>query len=103
MEVIGQNGCSNAFSCELEDWFHILGSDRAPRIEEWAGLPLRAEKNIEQLLELLAENNAQATFFCLGWMAERLPHVVRRCRQAGHEIGSHGYGHVLAYEVGPEA
>jgi len=103
MEVIGQRRCSNAFSCELEDWFHILGSERAPRIEAWSGLPLCAEKNVERLLQLLEDNNAQATFFCLGWMAERMPHVVRRCQRAGHEIGSHGYGHVLAYEAGVKA
>jgi polysaccharide deacetylase family protein (PEP-CTERM system associated) len=103
MEAAGQDERINAFSCELEDWFHILGTDKAPKIEDWPGLPLCAEKNTERLLELLEKNNAQATFFCLGWMAEHLPHVVRRCQQAGHEIGSHGYGHLLAYEAGPKA
>jgi polysaccharide deacetylase family protein (PEP-CTERM system associated) len=103
MEVADQDGRINGFSCELEDWFHILGTDRAPGIGEWPGLPLCAEKNVERLLELLAETGARATFFCLGWMAEQMPAVVRRCQQAGHEIGSHGYGHVLAYEAGPRA
>jgi len=101
MEVTGQQRCDNAFSCELEDWFHILGSDKVPRIDQWSALPLCAERNIERLLELLEANEARGTFFCLGWMAERMPHVVRRCQQAGHEIGSHGYAHVLAYEAGP--
>jgi len=90
----------NTFTCELEDWFHILDSDTVPRIGEWARLPLCAEKNTYRLLELLAENNAKATFFCLGWMAERMPQVIRRCQEAGHEIGSHGYGHLLANRVG---
>ncbi len=103
MEVLDKNRCINAFSCELEDWFHILGSAKTPRIEDWPGLPLRAEKSVDRLLELLEKNNARATFFCLGWMAERMPDVVRRCHQAGHEIGSHGYGHILAYEAGPRA
>jgi len=101
MEVTGPQRCDNAFSCELEDWFHILGSDKVPRIDQWSELPLCAEKNIDRLLELLETNEARGTFFCLGWMAERMPHVVRRCQQAGHEIGSHGYAHVLAYEAGP--
>lgn len=101
MEVTGRYECRNAFSCELEDWFHILGSDRVPAIDQWSRLPLCAERNIERLLGLLEANQARATFFCLGWMAERMPHVVRRCQLAGHEIGSHGYGHVLAYEAGP--
>lgn len=93
----------NAFSCELEDWFHILDSDCVPRIDDWSRLPLRAEKSIDRFLELLDANGAQATFFCLGWMAERMPQIVRRCRQAGHEIASHGYGHVLANQVGRRA
>ncbi len=93
----------NAFSCELEDWFHILDADCVPLIEEWHNLPLCAEENIDRLLELLAAHDAKGTFFCLGWMAEQMPHVVRRCHAAGHEIGSHGYGHVLAYDVGRHA
>ena len=93
----------NAFSCELEDWFHILDSDRVPPIREWPVLPLRAERSVDQLLQLFEDNEVRATFFCLGWMAERMPHLVRRCHAAGHEIGSHGYGHVLPYQVGPRA
>ena len=100
MEVSTQAVPINAFSCELEDWFHILDSDRVPRTEEWSELPLRAEENVDRILDLLEEHGARATFFCLGWMAERMPHVVRRCWEAGHEIASHGYGHVLAYRVG---
>lgn len=94
---------ANAFSCELEDWFHILDSDVVPPMKEWPGPPLWAEKNVQRLLQFLHEHGAQATFFCLGWMAERAPHLVRQCQQAGHEIGSHGYGHVLAHQVGPRA
>jgi len=100
MEAADQEKHIDAFSCELEDWFHILDSDGVPGIEEWPRLPLRAEENVDRLLELLDETHVKATFFCLGWMAERMPHVVRRCQRAGHEIGSHGYGHVLAYQVG---
>ena len=100
MEAVRTKECLNAFSCELEDWFHILDADCVPPIEEWTTLPLCAEENIDRLLELLAAHDAKGTFFCLGWMAEQMPHVVRRCHEAGHEIGSHGYGHVLAYDVG---
>ena len=100
MEALEHKERISSFSCELEDWFHILDSDSVPPIEEWSQLPLRAERGVEQLLELFDETHTQATFFCLGWMAEQMPHVVRRCHEAGHEIGSHGYGHVLAYQVG---
>jgi polysaccharide deacetylase family protein (PEP-CTERM system associated) len=86
----------NALTCELEDWFHILDSDKVPGIEDWPGLPLCAEHNVDKLLQLFQDTGARATFFCLGWMAERMPHVVRRCRAAGHEIGSHGYAHLMA-------
>lgn len=103
MVTEGQGGYSNAFSCELEDWFHILGSDKVPDIADWPELPLRAEASVEKLLQLFEETGVRATFFCLGWMAQRMPHLVRKCQRAGHEIGSHGYGHVLAYRVGREA
>ncbi len=93
----------NAFSCELEDWFHILGSDVVPPMEAWPGPPLWAEKNVQRLLQFFQEHGVQATFFCLGWMAERAPQLIRQCQRAGHEIGSHGYGHVLAYQAGPRA
>jgi len=103
METPSETCRRDVFSCELEDWFHILDSETVPRIGDWARLPLRAEESVDRLLGLLAEHDARATFFCLGWMAERMPQVVRRCWQAGHEIASHGYAHVLAYRVGRRA
>ena len=103
MQEVEQREILNSFTCELEDWFHILSSDKVPRQDDWPKLTLCAERSIERLLQLLEETDTRATFFCLGWMAERLPNLVRTCRQSGHEIGSHGYAHVLAYEVGPKA
>jgi polysaccharide deacetylase family protein (PEP-CTERM system associated) len=91
---------THAFSCELEDWFHILASDKVPKMEDWSGLTLCAERNVERLLQLFEDTNVHITFFCLGWMAERMPQLVRKCQQAGHEIASHGYGHVMAWAVG---
>jgi polysaccharide deacetylase family protein (PEP-CTERM system associated) len=95
-EAADETPCLNAFSCELEDWFHILDSDRVPVLTQWSTLPLRAERNMETLLQLLDDTGVRATFFCLGWMAERMPQLVRKCQQAGHEIGSHGYAHIMA-------
>jgi len=86
----------DALTCELEDWFHILDHDRVPKVEDWDKLPLRAERNVDRLLQLFESARVHATFFCLGWMAERMPQVVRRCQAAGHEIGSHGYAHLMA-------
>ncbi|AQT68334.1 polysaccharide deacetylase family protein, PEP-CTERM locus subfamily [Anaerohalosphaera lusitana] len=56
-----------------------------------------------KILEMLAETGTKATFFWLGWMAERMPQLVRRCADEGHEIASHGYGHILAYKAGRQA
>jgi polysaccharide deacetylase family protein (PEP-CTERM system associated) len=96
MDVVGVHETPGALTCELEDWFHILDSDRTPRFDDWAKLPLCAERNVERLLDLFESTHVRATFFCLGWMAERMPEVVRRCQAAGHEIGSHGYTHIMA-------
>jgi polysaccharide deacetylase family protein (PEP-CTERM system associated) len=95
-DAVGLHEIPGALTCELEDWFHILGSDKTPRFDDWAKLPLCAERNVERLLDLFESTQVRATFFCLGWMAERMPHVVRRCQAAGHEIGSHGYAHIMA-------
>jgi polysaccharide deacetylase family protein (PEP-CTERM system associated) len=92
-----ESECLNVLTCELEDWFHILDSPSVPEIEQWSRLPLRAERNVDALLQLFEDTGVRATFFCLGWMAERMPYVVRRCQDAGHEIGSHGYGHIMAH------
>ena len=93
---IDEQTVPNALTCELEDWFHILDSDKVPPFDDWALLPLCAERNVERLLQLFEDTHVRGTFFCLGWMAERLPHVVRKCQAAGHEIGSHGYAHIMA-------
>ena len=93
----------NIITIDVEDWFHILDSPAAPGLAQWPELPLRAAHSIEKLLQLLSDTGTKATFFWLGWMAERFPRLVRQCQEAGHEIASHGYGHILAYKVGRDA
>jgi polysaccharide deacetylase family protein (PEP-CTERM system associated) len=93
---------SNALTIDVEDWFHILDSSVVPDMTQWSHLPSRVEGNVERMLLLLADTNTVGTFFWLGWIAQRYPRLVRRCREAGHEIASHGYGHLLAYKVGPK-
>ena len=88
---------------DVEDWYHILDSPAVPSIVRWRSLECRVERNMERLLDLFDRTGTRATFFWLGWLAERHQGLVRRCRQAGHEIASHGYGHVLAGQVGPRA
>ena len=103
MLPLNNHSSEKLFSCltiDVEDWFHILDSPAVPAIERWPSLESRVERNLDKLLELLDSHSVKVTFFWLGWIAERNRSLVRKCRNAGHEIASHGYAHVLAYEVG---
>ena len=92
----------HALSVDVEDWFMVL--NMAHRIDRsaWAGFELRCGDATRRLLELFARRQSKATFFFLGWIAERLPDLVREVVAAGHELGSHGYDHRLASELGRE-
>jgi polysaccharide deacetylase family protein (PEP-CTERM system associated) len=91
----------NALTVDVEDYFQV--SALAPHIprSDWERTPCRVQRNVERILELLAESGSQATFFTLGWIAERYPELVRRIALAGHEVASHGYGHRRATEQSP--
>lgn len=93
----------NAITIDVEDWFHILDASGAPERQRWDELPSRLERNVDRMLQLLSEHHVRATLFWLGWAAERYPALVRRCHDLGHEIASHGYDHLLAYEAGRTA
>src|SRR6185436_19822835 len=71
--------------------------------DRWDSIPCRVEANVDRLLRRFADNHAKATFFTLGWIAERYPQVVRRIVDDGHELASHGYGHQRASELSREA
>ena len=85
---------------DVEEWFHILDDQAVPAFRQWAGLESRLQRNVELLLSLLGTHKVKATMFWLGWAAEKYPALLRRCADMGHEIASHGYAHLLAYEVG---
>jgi polysaccharide deacetylase family protein (PEP-CTERM system associated) len=86
------------FSVDLEDWYQGLEID----MDQWGRYPARIETGLEVLLELLDQAGVRATFFVLGWQAERTPHLVPRLAAMGHEIASHGYSHRFVYQQGPE-
>ena len=92
----------HALSVDVEDWFQVLNMaghiDRA----RWDEFPLRCGDSTRRLLELFARRSVKATFFFLGWIAERLPDLVREVHAAGHEIGSHGYDHRLLPDLGQQ-
>lgn len=83
---------------DIEEWFHLLDNNSTRTEREWAQYPPRIEKNVERILDLLERKGQTATFFCLGWIARKYPHVVRRVAEQGHEIGCHSDMHQLVYE-----
>jgi len=89
----------NALTVDVEDYFQV--SALAPHIERgsWDARSCRVERNVDRLLFLFSNGGASATFFVLGWIAERYPHVVRQIAAAGHEVASHGYGHRRCTEL----
>lgn len=82
---------------DLEDWYHILDHPETRLPVQWEKFPSRLEANTDRLLELLDRHHLTATWFCLGWVADRFPQVVRRIA-ARHEIAAHTYHHELAYQ-----
>lgn len=89
----------NALSIDVEEWFHICRSDRIFPRNRWDALESRVVPQTERVLRLLP---IRATFFILGWVAERHPYLVRTIVREGHELASHGYGHYCLDELGPE-
>ncbi len=91
----------NAMSIDVEDYFQVSAFAPHIRREDWDTLPCRVERNVDVILGLLDEADAKATFFTLGWIAERYPQLVRRIVDNGHELASHGYGHQRASDLTP--
>jgi len=91
----------NAMTVDVEDYFHVSAFDGVVPRSRWNQFESRVCANTERLLEILHEADVQATFFVLGWVGERWPHLVRRIAAHGHEIASHGYGHRLVYDQTP--
>ncbi len=87
----------NALSFDIEDWFQVENLRSAIPRGDWDKYELRVEKNTLKILRILRKYNAKATFFVLGWIAERCPDLVKRISQEGNEIASHGYSHELVY------
>jgi polysaccharide deacetylase family protein (PEP-CTERM system associated) len=87
----------NALTIDFEDWYHGL---EIP-MSGWSGFEDRMERAGRKTLQMFADAGARATFFVLGWVAEKYPHLVREIAAAGHEVGTHGYSHTLVYKLEP--
>jgi polysaccharide deacetylase family protein (PEP-CTERM system associated) len=91
----------NAISIDVEDWFHPEALRGRVRREDWDRYEPRAGRNVGALLELLDAAGVRATFFVLGWVAEREPGLVPRLAAAGHEVASHGHEHRMITQQTP--
>tara|TARA_Y100000590_G_scaffold442296_1_gene570250 strand:+ start:15093 stop:15941 length:849 start_codon:yes stop_codon:yes gene_type:complete len=87
----------NILTFDIEEWFHILDNDSTKTERNWTHYEYRLESNMERILQLLQDNNQNATFFCLGWVARKFPQVIKKIDSLKYEIGSHGDIHQLAY------
>lgn len=92
----------NCFTVDVEDYFHICGLPDYQDPSRWDSLPSRVEANTERVLNLLDREGVKATFFVLGWVAQRFPDLIRKIASYDHEIASHGFNHSLIYEMTPE-
>ncbi len=90
---------TNALTIDVEDYFQVSAFAPYVRRGDWETRECRVEHNVDRLLQLLASRGVHATFFTLGWVAERYPQLVRRIVAGGHELASHGYGHERASDL----
>ena len=92
---------ANAMTVDIEDYFQVQALSRNFPRSQWEAVPRRVEANVDRLLTMFATASVRATFFTLGWVAERHPAMLRRIAAAGHELASHGYDHRRADRLSP--
>jgi polysaccharide deacetylase family protein (PEP-CTERM system associated) len=91
----------NILTFDIEDWFHILDNSSTKTESQWRTYEPRIHRNVDRILDLLSEKKQKASFFCLGWIAEKYPEILKAIDMEGHEIGSHSHNHQLVYEQSP--
>lgn len=92
----------NALSFDVEDYFQVSAFERVIDRRDWDRIEHRVEKNTDRILEILANADVRATFFMLGWVADRYPALVRGIVDGGHELACHGYAHQRVHDLKPE-
>ncbi|MEP7116483.1 MAG: XrtA system polysaccharide deacetylase [Acidobacteriota bacterium] len=93
----------NAMTIDVEDYFHVSAFAGVVEQHQWTSFESRVCRNTDRILDLFAAADVHATFFVLGWVAERFPELVRRIHAAGHELASHSYDHGLVYDKTPDS
>jgi polysaccharide deacetylase family protein (PEP-CTERM system associated) len=96
------DGILNAFTVDVEDYFHVSGFERQIARCDWDGYQGRVVESTRRILELLESKSVRGTFFVLGWVAQKFPALVREIHEGGHELASHSYWHRLVYSQTPE-
>jgi polysaccharide deacetylase family protein (PEP-CTERM system associated) len=92
----------NAMTVDVEDYFQVSAFEPYINRADWESIPTRVEKNTHRILDMFSEKDAKATFFTLGWIAEKHPQLVKRIISEGHELASHGWSHVRVINQSPE-
>jgi polysaccharide deacetylase family protein (PEP-CTERM system associated) len=92
----------NAMSVDVEDYFHVAALSEAISRDDWEGMNARVVQSTRRLLEVFDAADTKATFFVLGWVADRHPELVKEIHRRGHEIACHGYSHRMVYDQAPE-
>lgn len=92
----------NAMTVDVEDYFQVSAFEKQVSKADWDTLPHRVAENTARILDLFAQHQVKATFFTLGWVAERYPQLIQRIVAEGHELASHGYEHIRVTEQSPE-
>ena len=92
----------NALTIDVEDYYQVSALESVVRFKDWSKYESRVERNTYRLLDILDENKVRATFFVLGWVAERHPNLVMDIQKRGHEVASHGYSHKRIYMQTPD-
>ena len=88
----------NILTFDIEEWFHILDNDSTKSEKNWINYESRIHKNMEKIFDILESTNTKASFFVLGWIAEKYPEIIRSISDKGFEIGSHSTMHQLVYQ-----
>jgi polysaccharide deacetylase family protein (PEP-CTERM system associated) len=95
-------GIANAFTIDVEDYYHVSALAPAIPRDTWGDRESRVSASTDRLLALLDEHRVKGTFFVLGWVADRVPQLIKRIASLGHEVACHGYSHELIYRQSPD-
>ena len=88
----------NALTVDVEDYFHVAAFEKQITPADWNDMTPRVDRNTRVLLDQFDRNNAKATFFFLGWVAQRFPDLVKEVQRRGHEVASHGFSHTKVHQ-----